>query len=101
MVDSSTHLNKLLYVAKKVYSEADAVYISRIDGLVAVVFNDQNLSVSFDPESTTERGRAQLMDIVCAVAKKVDGYEYREYELIQYLASGDREAIINLAAEVL
>ena len=103
MVDSSTHLNKLLYVAERVWPELEWDLIHNIDignGKEDIVMHGHPYGVGLlEPRKPTERGRAQLMDIVFAITSSEKDFD--AYELVACLSDRNAEAIINLASEVL
>lgn len=93
-----TDLNKLLYVAQKVWSDDEAVIktdLSTGDKSIYLV----NAGICVEPHKTTERGKAQLMDIVFSLSSS--DVDFDAHELMACLYDKNAEAIINLAAEVL
>lgn len=62
-----------------------------------IVYQYEHDIYRFDPENNP----AQLMQVVFAIANKVDGWEIQGYSLIQHLAAKDVDWIIRQAIEVL
>ena len=122
-----TDLNKLLYVANKVWPDGEwAIYGNKIAGFISYQ-EAQYTAVELQPHLETMGGKAQLMDIVFSLMRMddIDGFGlsclYNEdcpdnvsYScwcrldthrndtiLVKARGISEAEAIINLAAEVL
>ena len=105
-----TDLNKLLYVADRVWPETRwAIVNNQILQVFQVGGEIVGISeYACEPYKPTERGKAQLMDIVFATYKKIgmsvgdaNTYKERTGKLLDGLILEDRHMLINLAAEVL